>query len=288
MFSDAEMRRLFLHSMPNAWQDKFEDASKTTHNTTLHEIQDYMQRQSEKDPYKPNSKGKNNNINGNNNGRGNGRGGRSQGRGGRGRKNGRGGRNNNNNNGNNNYPCPLPGHGGHTVAQCYRQQRQQQQNQTPQGRGNAGRGNNPRYNQRNNIPPEVNTADQVPAATSSSMSSNSSTQRVSFNSDLDGHFFDALPTVQSSLNDLDSFLHKDPESFFYASEKGLGWPHYEPKDHFQVSKSLPSLLPSISTDLVPQTIATARKINDQEGRFFFKTLFDSGATPEASILIIKT
>ncbi len=35
--------------------------------------------------------------------------------------------------------------------------------------------------------------------------------------------------------------------------------------------------------MVPQTIATARKINNQEGRFFFKTLFNSGATPEAMI-----
>jgi hypothetical protein len=40
-FLDTDMRQLFLHSMPNAWQDKFEDASKTTHNTTsLHDIQD--------------------------------------------------------------------------------------------------------------------------------------------------------------------------------------------------------------------------------------------------------
>jgi hypothetical protein len=95
----------------------------------------------------------------------------------------------------------------------------QQQNQIPQGRGNAGHGNNPLCNQRNNTPPEVNIADQVPAATSSSMSSNSSTQRISFNSDQDGHFLDALPTVQSSFNDLDSFLNKDTESFFCASEK---------------------------------------------------------------------
>jgi predicted phage gp36 major capsid-like protein len=35
--------------------------------------------------------------------------------------------------------------------------------------------------------------------------------------------------------------------------------------------------------LVPQTIATIRKINNQEGRYFFKILFDSGATPEAMI-----
>jgi hypothetical protein len=37
------------------------------------------------------------------------------------------------------------------------------------------------------------------------------------------------------------------------------------------------LLPPFSNDLVPQTIATAHKINHKEGPFFPKTLFDSGA-----------
>jgi hypothetical protein len=161
----------------------------------------------------------------------------------------------------------LPGHhSGHTVAQCYRTNRQNQQ-QAPQGRGNAARGNNQRNN--NNAPADANVAEQVPTTASSFMSSNSSTQCVNFNLDQDGHFLDALPTVQSSVNDLDSFLHEDPESFFIASEKGLNWTHYEPKDDLQVPESPPSLL---NQDLVPQTIATARKINNQKGRFFFKTL----------------
>jgi predicted phage gp36 major capsid-like protein len=35
-----------------------------------------------------------------------------------------------------------------------------------------------------------------------------------------------------------------------------------------------------ATDLVPQTIATVRKINNKEGGYFFKTLLNSGATPK--------
>jgi hypothetical protein len=48
MFSNAELKCLFLHSMPITWQNKFEDVSKTTHNSTLIEIVDYMYRQAEK------------------------------------------------------------------------------------------------------------------------------------------------------------------------------------------------------------------------------------------------
>jgi hypothetical protein len=50
MFSPAAMHYLYLRAMPIAWHDKFEYASKTIHNSTLVEIQDYMQCQSKKDP----------------------------------------------------------------------------------------------------------------------------------------------------------------------------------------------------------------------------------------------
>jgi hypothetical protein len=65
-FLGAEMHPLFLHSMPNAWQDKLED----THKATLHKIQDYIQHQSQKDPYKPSSKAKKGDKNGHGNGPG--------------------------------------------------------------------------------------------------------------------------------------------------------------------------------------------------------------------------
>jgi hypothetical protein len=34
VFGEAELHRLFLHVMPNEWQEKFEGASETAHNST--------------------------------------------------------------------------------------------------------------------------------------------------------------------------------------------------------------------------------------------------------------
>jgi hypothetical protein len=48
-FTPPKMRWSLLHAMPIAWQDKFLDASKTTHNSTMLVLQDYIQRQSETD-----------------------------------------------------------------------------------------------------------------------------------------------------------------------------------------------------------------------------------------------
>jgi hypothetical protein len=48
-FNPPKMHKMFLHAMPIAWQDKSSDASKTTHNLIMLELQDYMQSQSETD-----------------------------------------------------------------------------------------------------------------------------------------------------------------------------------------------------------------------------------------------
>ncbi len=52
--SPSKLPQIILHAMPLAWQDKFAYASKTTQNSAKIELQDYMQRQSDKDPPKPN------------------------------------------------------------------------------------------------------------------------------------------------------------------------------------------------------------------------------------------
>jgi hypothetical protein len=49
MFKPKEMRSLYPHAMPITWQEKFQDASKTLHKSTLFEIQDYMQQYSGKE-----------------------------------------------------------------------------------------------------------------------------------------------------------------------------------------------------------------------------------------------
>ena len=41
-FSDEQLRRVFLLAMPKKWQDNFEDANLTVHNTTLADMRMYM------------------------------------------------------------------------------------------------------------------------------------------------------------------------------------------------------------------------------------------------------
>jgi hypothetical protein len=58
------------------------------------------------------------------------------------------------------------------------------------------------------------------------------------------------------------------------------------KEYFVLSKTnifLPEMFAPITDLLVPQTIATVRKVNQKEGRYFGKTLFNSVATHEAMI-----
>ena len=182
-FNDLQLKRVFLAAMPKAWQENFENANLTVHNTIIQDMRTYMDRQSIKDPFVPrNNQGNNNdrgqqndrNRRGNNRGgtnRGNNRGnnqgngnnnGNSQGATGN-RNNGRtndnngnnnqgnGNRNGNNNNRNNNRiqntdPCPLPGHGGHTWGQCRANRFNDESQRQGQGQGNQNQGN--RYNTR--------------------------------------------------------------------------------------------------------------------------------------------
>jgi hypothetical protein len=107
--SSSELKRVYLLAMPYAWQEKFSDACKTTSNSTILDMQDYMQRQYNK--YTPpeikpddtssqltNSSSQNNNTN--------------------------------------SSQCPLPGHAGHTIAQC-RQRRYHEQKQADSANRNS-------------------------------------------------------------------------------------------------------------------------------------------------------
>jgi hypothetical protein len=100
----STLRQNSLHAMPLTWEEKFADASKTTQNSTLIQLLDYMERQSDKDPpntptrlpstdYK--SEGSHSTCDYPEP---------------------------------NNKPCPLPGHSRHTIAQC-RQPRYHEQQQ---------------------------------------------------------------------------------------------------------------------------------------------------------------
>jgi hypothetical protein len=109
--------------MPNAWQDKFSNASKTTRNSTmLVELQDYMQRQFKKhrsgtslpntDSYSQGQPSTTTTTNNNNN--------RQQQQPPPPRTT-----TTTNTDNTNSLPCPLPGHAGHTIAQCHQHQHQE-------------------------------------------------------------------------------------------------------------------------------------------------------------------
>lgn len=51
-FNDTQMRRIYLHAMPQTWQSKFEDADKTVADTSLNAMRTYFDKQHVKDPYK--------------------------------------------------------------------------------------------------------------------------------------------------------------------------------------------------------------------------------------------
>jgi hypothetical protein len=85
-FTDLQMRRQFLFAMPPSWQNNFENANLTVHNTTLPEIRHYMDRQfmqtsTFNKPSNPTSPSTYNRIQPSD-------------------------------------PCPLPGHGNHSWDQC--------------------------------------------------------------------------------------------------------------------------------------------------------------------------
>ena len=107
--SSSELKRVYLHAMPSPWQEKFSDACKTTSNSTILDIQDYMQRQYDKrippeiQPDDTSSQLTDSSSQNNNN---------------------------------NSSPCPLPGHAGHTIAKC-RQRRYHEQNQADSNNRNS-------------------------------------------------------------------------------------------------------------------------------------------------------
>ena len=133
-FTELQLKRVFLAAMPRAWQENFENANLTVHNTTVQDIRTYMDKQSAKDLFVPRNKSKDNNDRGESNdrnkqNRNNGNNNRNNRHGNNSHNNNRGNQrtggtnqpnqgnsNNRNNQRNSNRiqnsdPCPLPGHG---------------------------------------------------------------------------------------------------------------------------------------------------------------------------------
>jgi hypothetical protein len=127
IFSEDELKRIYLKAHPKQWIDRFENAGKTASTVSMSKIKGYMEHQTKKEPIVPVARAK---TNGNGNGNPNSRC--------RNNRNSRSNRNGNSNSGrtgcnsgqgnqqgrgqgariNSSDPCPLPGHGGHTWGNC--------------------------------------------------------------------------------------------------------------------------------------------------------------------------
>ncbi len=57
--SELQLRRVFLAAMPRTWQEHFENANLSVHNTTIQEIRTYMDKRSAKNPVVPKNKREN-------------------------------------------------------------------------------------------------------------------------------------------------------------------------------------------------------------------------------------
>jgi hypothetical protein len=87
----------------------------------------------------------------------------------------------------------------------------------------------------------------------------------------------------------------NPESYF-ATQDDLEPEHYQPtpisritckpiKLHYVNPQSVETVNPEEDKpDMVPTTLLVAKKVKENEGRLFFKSLFDSGGT---SVMINK-
>lgn len=286
--TELEKRRLFFHSMPESWQNKFIDANLTPNNTSLPEMADYFERQAAKDPYNPRNNQSNRNNNSNN------------------RNNQRNQRNNRSRSSNSkprdSDPCPVEGHIGHTWADCrarangqvddYGNRRMQTRNSSNNNnnnsRNNQRNSNNNsgghRYNLRSRNNQARNNNDSHVNETSNEHDSRSPSRSRS------------PPRDENLLIDNDNFLieapdaqaENDPEFFLIAASDPETPEATEPGNNIvfrSPDKSDPTepIFDLISKDLAPITIAVCKQINEHTGRFILKALFDSGSTMAAMI-----
>jgi hypothetical protein len=284
-FSDMQLRRIYLHAMPIAWQSTFEDANKSVADTPLNAMRTYFDKQHAKDPYKGQTNKENQKkqqnpesqnsgkTNRNSGGRNFQRGGRGagRGRGGCGQGQGQQGRIQNGN------PCPLPGHAGHTWGQCHANKfADASQGSQPGGNYAARPGRGPNRDSHTNESPRHSNTNGNPQAPTETKPTG--TKQESF-------FTLGCVTINSN----------NPESY-YDTQDDLEIKHYQPTPvKTVISKPLklrakyPVTFEKVEPaedklDMVPTTLSVARKVNGNEGRYFFKSLFDSGGT---SVMINK-
>lgn len=286
--------------MPRSWQNNFENASLTVYNTTLQSMRAYMDKQSVKDPFVPKNKNNNTDSTNGNNSSNQRRGGNHQNNstrsgnnhnGGRGNRNGnqnRNGGNGNNSNCNNSNriqntdPCPLPGHGNHTWGQCRanrfnnestqgNQAHNNNQNQghryntRSQGRQNQGQNHNVQGTNTNQAPVQTNNSNSNPQQgdTHTSQGQSFATLTTLSIQDSPDSFFNHMDDLEIERYDIDKTT---------KTTSGNVTKIYPPgEDNIDINELY-------SNDLIPTTLATAKAINEINGRYVFRSLLDHGGS----------
>lgn len=259
--TESEMKKIFLHAMPRQWQGHYKNAGRTYHRDTLTSMRSYFDGQEADDPYVAHSRSSDtsNPHNGNGaqrNALGNGQNNRNGRRNNGNQRNApnhpQGQRQGNQAGGNGNERCYNFGHqGNHTVRECRRMRQVMRNNdqsnrQAPAANGNARYNLRPRNNESNAVEPafhaqQVARPVQVPNPNSG-----------------ENHSFESSPDVyHMEVDDM------EPELY------GL----------FHNDNETTNQTPSESTaDLIPATLATARKVSETKGNFLFKALLDTGGS----------
>lgn len=297
-----DIKYIVFDAMPPSWKYDYERYFDVIE-SSLDEITTFMEKCLAAADRNESNKNKNKNKNSENTDSDN-----NKGKSNRNKKNGHKGNKNKNRNGNNNNtnnnrgriqptdPCPLPGHGGHTWGNCHF-------NAANPNRGNFQRGSNNRGNQsqsNNGGDNHVNESNNSSNQQNPQQGDNHYCQFADgFDVDsaaADGWFdafhVDCCIDDQYYNNDIQRFDIKSfdaTEAFntykieeVFATDNAI-----EPEDHQILSPAPPTTSPwnetrlSVSPDppdLAPTTISCCNKINDSTGKFYLKTLFDSGST----------
>jgi hypothetical protein len=171
-----------------------------------------------------------------------------------------------------NDSCPLPSHAGHTWGKCRANQySDDQQSGRPVG-NYAGRGRGSKR--------EAYAAESPLQANPQSGHENHVNKAPPSNQ---GEYF--CFQIETGAEDF-----CEAESFFLTQDE-LEPEHYQPNPvptihskPIKLCSAVDSMPAFEMVDMAPTTLLVVKKINDKEGRYFFKSLFDSGDT---SVMVNK-
>lgn len=258
--TESELKKTFLQAMPRQWQSHYKNAGRTYHTDNITSMRSYFDGQEVDDPFVAHSRATDNNPTQpgapqDRNGRHNRTGRRPNGNQRNAAGNNQGGRQNQQTGGNGNERCYNFGHqGNHTVREC-RRMRQILRTNDQQNRGPAGANanNGARYNFR----PRNNESNAV-EPTAPNQANRPVHQVVNPNSGENHSLEISSHAYHMEVDDM------EPELY------GL----------FQHNDNNP-IVPTVSEptrDLIPATLATARKVSETQGNFLFKALLDTGGS----------